>query len=42
MQIYWWEKLSLYLLGRYTLDGVRLEPLGQFTELDAAIVVALP
>ena len=42
MQIYWWEKLSLYLLGRYSLDGTRLEPVGRFTDLDAAIVVALP
>jgi len=42
MQMYWWEKLSLYLLGRYSLDGARLEPIGQFTDLDAAIAVALP
>lgn len=42
MQIYWWERVSLYLLGRYSLDGARLEPIGQFTDLDAAIAVALP
>lgn len=42
LQIYWWETQSLYLLGRYSEDGARLEPLGQFTELAAAIAVALP
>lgn len=42
MQIYWWERLSLYLVGRYSADGSRLEPLGQFADLGAAIAVALP
>lgn len=42
MQIYWWERVSLYLLGRYSVDGARLDPIGQFTDLDAAIAVALP
>jgi DNA-binding response OmpR family regulator len=42
VQIYWWETLSLYLVGRYTVDGTRLEPLGQFTDLEAAIALALP
>ena len=42
LQIYWWEKLSLYLVARYSADGARLEPLGQFTDLGAAIAVALP
>lgn len=42
MQIYWWESLSLYLVGRYSVDGARLEPLGQFTDLAAAIALALP
>ncbi|MDQ2951077.1 MAG: hypothetical protein M3R54_02305 [Chloroflexota bacterium] len=41
-QIYWWELLSVYLVGRYSADGTRLEPLGQFTDLGAAIAVALP
>ena len=40
-QIYWWEKLSLYLVGRYTPDGARLEPLGQFTDVGAAIAAAM-
>ena len=42
VQIYWWEKLSLYLVGRYTSDGTRLEPLGQFTDVGNAIAAALP
>jgi DNA-binding NtrC family response regulator len=42
MQIYRWERLSVYLLGRYSQDGARLEPLGQFTDLQAALAVALP
>jgi DNA-binding NtrC family response regulator len=42
VQIYWWEKLSLYLVGRYTPDGTRLEPLGQYTDVDSAIAAALP
>ena len=42
VQIYWWEKLSLYLVGRYTSDGTRLEPLGQFSEVEGAIAAALP
>lgn len=41
LQIYWWETLSLYLVGRYSEDG-RMEPLGQFTDLAAAIALALP
>lgn len=42
VQIYWWEKLSLYLVGRYTSDGTRLEPVGQFTDVADAIAAALP
>lgn len=42
VQIYWWETLSLWLVGRYAKDGARLEPLGQFTDLAAAIALALP
>lgn len=42
LQIYWWETVSLYLVGRYSGDGARLEPLGQFTDLAAAITLALP
>jgi hypothetical protein len=42
MQLYFWEWLLVYLLGRYTPDGKRMEPLGEFTELEAAIALALP
>lgn len=42
VQIYWWESLSLYLVGRYTKNGARLHPVGQFTDLAAAIALALP
>jgi FixJ family two-component response regulator len=42
VQIYWWEKLSVYLVGRYTPDGLRLEPLGQYTDVSGAIAAALP
>ncbi len=42
MQLYHWERLSSYYLGRYTPDGRRMEPLGEFTELDAALALALP
>jgi len=33
---------ALYLVGRYSVDGMRSEPLGQFTDLAAAIAIALP
>jgi DNA-binding NtrC family response regulator len=42
VQIYWWEKLSLYLVARYSPDGAKLEPLGQFTDVEAAVAIALP
>jgi CheY-like chemotaxis protein len=42
MQIYWWETLSLYFVARYSKDGARLHPLGHFSDLAAAIAVALP
>lgn len=42
MQLYLWELLLVYFLGRYTPDGRRMEPLGEFTELEAAIALALP
>jgi CheY-like chemotaxis protein len=42
MQLYRWERLSSYYLGRYTPDGRQMEPLGEFAELDAALALALP
>ncbi|HEX6128994.1 MAG TPA: response regulator [Candidatus Limnocylindria bacterium] len=39
-QLYWWQQLGLYIVGRYDADA-RLEIVGQFYELDAAIESAL-
>ena len=41
VQIYWWEKRGVYQLGRYRDTG-QLVMLGQFTDRDAAIELALP
>lgn len=40
-QIYWWQARGVYELGRYADDG-RMAMAGQFTELAAAIDIALP
>lgn len=40
VQLYWWQQRGVYLVGRYGEDGA-LVMLGQFTDLDAAIDVAL-
>ncbi len=39
-QLYWWQRLGRYVLGRYDADA-RLELMGQFFERDAAIGAAL-
>ena len=41
VQLYWWQKLGVYQVGRYNDEGV-LKMLGQFIGRDAAIEVALP
>lgn len=41
MQIYWWQDRGVYQVARYKPDGT-MEMLGQFTELSAAIEIALP
>jgi CheY-like chemotaxis protein len=41
LQLYWWQQRGVYHVGRYGEDG-RLAPLGQFTDLDAAIHAAMP
>jgi CheY-like chemotaxis protein len=38
-QLYWWQKLGRYIVGRYNAEA-RLEIAGQFYELDAAIEAA--
>lgn len=41
VQLYWWQSRGVYQVGRYAESG-KLEMLGQFVDLDAAIEVALP
>jgi CheY-like chemotaxis protein len=41
VQLYWWQLHGVYQLGRYTDKGI-LRMIGQFTELEAAIDLALP
>lgn len=38
-QLYWWQKLGRYIVGRYD-EEARLEIVGQFHELEAAICAA--
>jgi CheY-like chemotaxis protein len=40
-QLYWWQRMGLYVAGRYGDDAV-LTPIGQFFELDAAIAAIMP
>jgi hypothetical protein len=40
-QLYWWQRMGVYLVGSYHEDG-RLRPIGQFFELEAAIAAAMP
>jgi CheY-like chemotaxis protein len=39
-QLYWWQRLGLYIVGRYD-DDARLGIVGQFYELEAAVSAAL-
>lgn len=39
-QLYWWQQLGLYIVGRYD-DDARLQIVGKFYELDTAIAAAL-
>jgi CheY-like chemotaxis protein len=39
-QLYWWQRLGVYIVGRYDADA-HLQPVGQFFELAAAIDAAL-
>jgi CheY-like chemotaxis protein len=38
-QLYWWQRLGLYIVGRYDQDA-RLERVGQFYERRAAVAAA--
>lgn len=40
MQLYWWQAAGAYLVARYSADGARLELVGHYFGLDAAIGAA--
>jgi hypothetical protein len=40
-QVCWWQDRGVYQVARFKPDG-RMQMLGQFTELSAAIEIALP
>lgn len=40
-QLYWWQRMGLYVAGCYQDDAV-LAPIGQFFELEAAIAAIMP
>jgi FixJ family two-component response regulator len=40
-QLYWWQKMGLYVAGCYQDDAI-LTPIGQFFELEAAIAAVMP
>jgi len=40
MQLYWWQATGAYLVARYSTDGARLELVGHFYDLEAAIRAA--
>jgi DNA-binding response OmpR family regulator len=40
MQLYWWQAAGAYLVARYSTDGARLEQVGHYFGLDAAILAA--
>jgi hypothetical protein len=40
MQLYWWQAAGAYLVARYSADGGRLQLVGHYYALDAAIRAA--
>ena len=40
-QLYWWQRMGLYVTGRYQEDAT-LTPIGQFFELEAALAAIMP
>jgi hypothetical protein len=40
MQLYWWQAAGAYLVARYGTDGARLELVGHYYGLEAAIRAA--
>lgn len=41
LQVYWWQRDGVYYLVRFALSGGRLETVGRFYDLGAAISVAM-
>jgi CheY-like chemotaxis protein len=41
LQLYWWQRDGVYYLVRFALTGGRLETLGRFYDLGAAVSVAM-
>lgn len=40
MQLYWWQAAGAYLVARYSPDGARMQLIGHYYDLDAAIRAA--
>lgn len=40
-QLYWWQRMGVYLVGSYDREGA-LTRIGQFFELEAAVAAAVP
>jgi len=40
MQLYWWQAAGAYLVARYSTDGGRLNVVGHYYDLDAAVRAA--
>jgi CheY-like chemotaxis protein len=41
VQLYWWEALGAYVVGRYQHASATLDPVGQFTDLGEALDAVL-
>ena len=41
MQIYWWERDGVYYVMQHAEGGGRIDQVGQFFDLDAAITLGL-
>lgn len=40
-KIYRWRAVDTYFIGRYTADGRQLQPIGQFSDLEALVAYCL-
>jgi DNA-binding response OmpR family regulator len=41
VQLYWWQRDGVYYVARYAASGGRLDQVGRFYDLDAAIALAM-